>query len=312
MNTPLVVDAPGLTVANPSLWQPLNLPVAVTQNGIITAAGVQGYIGAHWGKVTPFALTRPEGGGLYLDPGAPPAFGAELRAHVVEVLRKTAWTGSDELMDLSPGAFGNNSLGTNDGTGYSVNPVTGQPYAPHLVKRGDFARVLAEFWADGPKSETPPGHWNVLANNVADSPGFSRRLFGTGEPVDALEWDVKVYLALNGAVHDAAIVAWEVKRAHATARPITLLRYMGRLGQSTDPAGPAYHPDGLPLVPGLIEVVTAESSAPGQRHAHLARFVGAGGGERLAGRAGRPRATKWAAPGGCAPWSGCPTSCAPS
>lgn len=274
VNTPLVVDVPGLTVANPSLWQPLNLAVAVTQNGIITASGVQGYIGAHWGKVTPFALTRPAGGGLYLDPGAPPVFGAELRAHVVEVLRKTSWTGSDERVDLSPGAFGNNPLGTNDGTGYPVNPVTGQPYAPHVVKRGDFARVLAEFWADGPKSETPPGHWNVLANSVADSPGFSRRLFGTGEPVDALEWDVKVYLALNGAVHDAAIVAWEVKRVHATARPITLVRYMGRLGQSTDPAGPAYHPEGLPLVPGLIEVVTAESSAPGQRHAHLARFLG--------------------------------------
>ena len=33
-------------------------------------------------------------------------------------------------------------------------------------------RVMAEFWADGPKSETPPGHWNVIANLVADSPGF--------------------------------------------------------------------------------------------------------------------------------------------
>ena len=30
---------------------------------------------------------------------------------------------------------------------------------------------MAEFWADGPKSETPPGHWNTLANAVADSPG---------------------------------------------------------------------------------------------------------------------------------------------
>jgi hypothetical protein len=30
----------------------------------------------------------------------------------------------------------------------------------------------------------------------------------------------------------------------------------------------------LPLVPGLIERVTAESAAPGERHAHLAPFVG--------------------------------------
>ena len=274
VNAPLVVDTPGATLVNPSLWQPLNLAVAVTQNGIITSAGVQGYIGAHWTNVTPFALTRPEGGGLYLDPGAPPVFGAELRTNVVEVLRKTSWLGGDELMDLSPGAYGNNSLGANDGTGHPVNPITGQPYTPHLVRRGDFGRVLAEFWADGPKSETPPGHWNVLANSVADSPGFSRRLFGAGEALDPLEWDVKVYLALNGAVHDAAIVAWEIKRAFIAARPISLIRYMGGLGQSSDPSGPSYHPDGLPLVPGLIEVVTPESSAPGQRHAHLAHFQG--------------------------------------
>jgi hypothetical protein len=274
VNEPLVVDTPGTTLEEPARWQPLNLAVAITQNGIITEAGVQGYIGAHWGNVTPFALTRPEGGGLYLDPGAPPTPGPELRAHLVEVLRKTSWLGNDEPMDLSPGAYGNNSLGANDGTGHPVNPFTGRPYVPHVVRRGDFGRVLAEFWADGPKSETPPGHWNVLANTVSDTPGFSRRLFGAGDAVDPLEWDVKVYLALNGAVHDAAIVAWQVKRAFVAARPISLIRHMGGLGQSSDPAGPAYHPDGLPLVPGLIEVVTPESSAPGQRHAHLAHFEG--------------------------------------
>ncbi|WP_164010786.1 vanadium-dependent haloperoxidase [Pyxidicoccus trucidator] len=276
VNTPLVVDSPTLTLENPSVWQPLNLAVSVTQNGIITSSGVQGYIGAHWRQVTPFALTRPQGGGIYLDPGAPPVFGAELRAHAVEILRKESWLGSEELMDTSPGigGLGNNSLGTNDGNGHPVNPITGQPYVPQLVKRGDFGRVLAEFWADGPKSETPPGHWNVLANAVSDTPGYSRRLFGAGAEVDPLEWDVKVYLALNGAEHDAAIVAWEVKREFLGARPLTLIRYMGKLGQSTEPGGPSYHADGLPLVSGLIEVVTAESSAPGQRHAHLARFLG--------------------------------------
>jgi len=49
---------------------------------------------------------------------------------------------------------------------------------------------------------------------------------------------------------------------------------MGERGQSSDPSGPAYHPDGLPLVPGLIEVVTKESSVPGGRHERLAHFVG--------------------------------------
>ena len=53
-----------------------------------------------------------------------------------------------------------------------MNPATGEPYAPDIVPRGDFERVLAEFWADGPRSETPPGHWNVIANQVSDSPGL--------------------------------------------------------------------------------------------------------------------------------------------
>ena len=75
-------------------------------------------------------------------------------------------------IDIGPGAFGDNPLGTNDGDGYDVNPVTGEPYEPNEVLRGDFARVLAEFWADGPASETPPGHWNTIANDVADTPGL--------------------------------------------------------------------------------------------------------------------------------------------
>jgi hypothetical protein len=49
---------------------------------------------------------------------------------------------------------------------------------------------------------------------------------------------------------------------------------MGGLGQSTDPEGPSYDPAGLPLVDGLVEVITDESSAPGERHEALAGHVG--------------------------------------
>jgi hypothetical protein len=142
------------------------------------------------------------------------------------------------------------------------------------VNLGDFTRVVAEFWADGPKSETPPGHWNVLANLVSDELAPNLRLAGTGPVLDRLQWDVKLYLALNGAVHDAAIAAWGLKGHYDSVRPITMIRYMGGLGQSTDPSGPSYAKEGLPLVPGLIEVITRESSAPGQRHAALAADVG--------------------------------------
>jgi hypothetical protein len=49
---------------------------------------------------------------------------------------------------------------------------------------------------------------------------------------------------------------------------------MGAKGQSSDPDGPSYDPDGLPLVPGLVEVVTRASSAPGERHTKLSGHVG--------------------------------------
>ena len=48
-----------------------------------------------------------------------------------------------------------------------------------------------------------------------------------------------------------------------------MIRYMGGLGQSSDPSGPSYDPEGLPLVPDLIEVITPETTAAGGRHEHL-------------------------------------------
>jgi hypothetical protein len=110
----------------------------------------------------------------------------------------------------------------------------------------------------------------VVANYVADHPLFVKRIGGTGPIVNDLEWDVKVYLALNGAVHDAAITSWSIKRTYDYVRPISMIRFMGSLGQSSDSLGPSYHACGLPLEPGLVEVITSATTAPGERHEHLA------------------------------------------
>jgi hypothetical protein len=202
-----------------------------------------------------------------------------LKQDIVEVIRDSSMLdpGSKVKVDISPASRGGNDLATNDGYGYVANPVTGRPYDPQVVNRADFMRAAAEFWADGPRSETPPGHWNVIANDMADSMEAASTpllIGGTGKPVDRLAWDVKLYLALNGAVHNSAIAAWGLKGKYDSIRPISLIRYMGGLGQSSDPSGPSYDPRGLPLVPGLIEIVTAKSAAPGARHQRLARYVG--------------------------------------
>jgi hypothetical protein len=166
------------------------------------------------------------------------------------------------------GDYGTGNFDIYDGHGYTNNPITGLPYASNVVKRGDYARVLAEFWADGPNSETPPGHWNVLANYVADHPLLQKRIGGTGPIVDDLEWDVKMYFALNAAVHDAACAAWSAKRYYDAWRPMSAIRYLAGLGQSSNPALPSYNANGLPLITNVIELVTASSIASG-RHAGL-------------------------------------------
>jgi hypothetical protein len=281
VNPPLVVAQPGTSMTDPNRWQPLQILHMISQNGIPVVNGVQQNVGPQWGHVKSFGL--PDGGtaGVPIDPGAPPRLGdpvtdQALKDQEVEVIRDSSMLDptSPATIDISPGARGNNSLGSNDGSGHPVNPVTGQPYAADVVNEGDFGRVMAEFWADGPNSETPPGHWNVLANLVSDELSPNLRIGGTGPTLDRLQWDVKMYFALNGAVHDAAIAAWGLKGSYDSARPISLIRYMAGLGQSSDPNGPSYNKEGLPLVPGLIEVITAESSAPGQRHAALAGHVG--------------------------------------
>jgi hypothetical protein len=279
-NAPLVVAEPGTEMRDPNAWQPLALAQSVAQNGLPVPGKVQSFIGPQWGHVSGFALPK-SAEGLPLDPGPAPKLGdaasdAQFKETAVAVIRYSSRLDPDDgaTLDIGPGALGGNDLGTNDGHGHDVNPETGLPYAPDVVSRGDYERALAEYWADGPKSETPPGHWNTIANEISDAPGLEHRIGGRGPLVDRLEWDVKLYLALNGAVHDAAVVAWGAKRFYDSARPISMIRYMGGKGQSSDPHGLSYDPDGLPLVPGLIEIVTRASSAPGARHAELADHLG--------------------------------------
>ncbi len=47
----------------------------------------------------------------------------------------------------------------------------------------------------------------------------NKRIGGRGPVLEDLEWDVKVYLALNGAIHDAAIWAWGSKNVYDSSRP---------------------------------------------------------------------------------------------
>lgn len=260
------------TVVDVNKWQRMIVANSIDQNGF-PQNPLQGYLGAPWLWVRSFSLSRVDQDKPWIDPGPPPFLGTatdtEFKENLVAVIRASSelTTQDGVMVDISPATLGNNTLGANDGKGYALNPVTGVPYTPNNVLRGDFTRALTEFWADGPSSETPPGHWNSIANHVSDEI-TSRRIGGTGAEVDRLEWDVKLYFALNAALHDAACAAWSIKRHYNGWRPLSAIRYCGGLGQSSDSKLPSYHASGLPLVPNLIELVTADTVASG-RHAGL-------------------------------------------
>lgn len=265
-------------------WQPLALDTFIDQAGNPIVGGALSFLGAEWGDVQPFALTDDEltlherGGHtykIYHDPGLPPEhddgtglfeWGFSLVAEWSSHLDPS----DDVLWDISPASIGNitnlptrfedyadfyPSEGGDAGTGYAVNPKTGAPYEPQWVPRGDYARVLAEFWADGPDSETPPGHWFVILNTVTEHPLFTYQMEGVGPELDPLEWDLKAYFTLGGAMHDAAISAWSIKGWYDYVRPVSALRAMADLGQRTDASASNYHAAGIELVPGLIETV---------------------------------------------------------
>ncbi|MEO6597933.1 MAG: DUF6851 domain-containing protein, partial [Planctomycetota bacterium] len=195
---PVFFGNPFLT--QPNRWQPLALQFYIGQNGLPIPAGYPPFLSPEWGHVTPFALSQLDltihrrsnfDYWVYHDPGPPPLLGTPTAADYKWSFElDCAWSShldpSDGvMMDASPAGVGNAALPTGPsqynqfydfanggdwGTGHALNPVTGQPYAPQIVPRGDYVRVLAEFWADGPHSETPPGHWFTILNYVSDHP----------------------------------------------------------------------------------------------------------------------------------------------
>ena len=78
--------------------------------------------------------------------------------------------------------------------------------------------------------------------------------FAAHEATGNLAADVRLYLGLGAALNDAAVATWGAKRAYQAPRPISMIRYLAFEGQSNERSKPHYSADGLPLVPGLVEL----------------------------------------------------------
>jgi membrane-associated phospholipid phosphatase len=76
----------------------------------------------------------------------------------------------------------------------------------------DDQKRIAEFWADGPRTVTPPGHWNRIALDLVRAAGWP-----------TLRTSL-LFAALNTAQADAFIACWDAKYAYWTMRPVTAIR----------------------------------------------------------------------------------------
>jgi hypothetical protein len=72
--------------------------------------------------------------------------------------------------------------------------------------------AIAQFWADGAGTETPPGHWNHIAQEI----GAMTRT--------SLDASARLFALLNIAMADAGISAWDAKYTYNFWRPVTASR----------------------------------------------------------------------------------------
>lgn len=76
----------------------------------------------------------------------------------------------------------------------------------------DEQKILAEFWAGGPGTVTPPGMWVVFLDVVIRS-----------NKLNYLN-ELKCYTVLCSSLYQSSICAWKLKREHLQARPIQKIR----------------------------------------------------------------------------------------
>ena len=291
----------------PNNWQPLKIDNYVDQSGHTIPGGQPPFLGPEWGRVLPFSLKEEDkivysvpgyDYWVYHDPGPPSKIQEGLGMddeYKWNFALVAAWGAhldpKDSVkVDISPRGLGNLKTenypqnfseykvfydienGGDPSNGREMNPITGELYQPQMVYRGDYTRALAEFWADGPESETPPGHWFVLLNYVNDQPSTIKKFKGQGNVLSDIEWDVKGYFILGGTMHDAAVSAWGIKGFYDYVRPVSSIRYMGDQGQSSNVNLPSYDLHGLPIIPGKIELVKEGDSLAGNFNENVGKM----------------------------------------
>jgi PAP2 superfamily len=120
--------------------------------------------------------------------------------------------------------------------------------------------LIALFWADGAGTETPPGHWNSIAQRVAT------------QLDNSMEQNARLFALLNFALADAAICAWDAKYAYDFWRPITAIRSGATDGNTATASDPEWTP--LIVTPPFPDYVSGHSTFSGAASRVLSMFYG--------------------------------------
>src|SRR5215204_735810 len=205
-------------------WQPLCVPTPPP--GATSCAGtVQKFATPQWGRVTPFALTKPD------QYGPPPIDRSELPSEAKDLVETQA--GLDDL-----------------------------------------EKTIAYYWADGPGSELPPGHWAMIAAAASRAAGTS------------LDGNAKLFFALANSLLDSSIATWNAKRTQDSVRPITYIRWLYAGKKVKAWAGPGkgivsidgsawipYQEPGI-VTPPFAEYTSGHSAFSGAASRVFTRFAG--------------------------------------
>ncbi len=288
----------------PNHWQPIYVNKYIAKKGYdktlkdwnqLLIEGNVDFLTPFWGEVQSFALPlESKKGVVHFNPGHPPYINTgnqqETEAYrwgfsLVQRYSSKLDSKNSNIWDISPKGITNleehlptgikeyqtyyTNIENNKRKSPIKNPITKIKYPENLVKQGDYCRVIAEFWVDGPNTYSPPGHWLTFLNKVSYHNDFKRQWNGKGKPLSQLEWDIKSYFLLSGAMHDAAIASWSAKGFYDYVRPISAIRYLASMGQSSDANMPNYNSSGLKLEKGLVELVSENDSLVGNNKEHL-------------------------------------------
>ena len=117
---------------------------------------------------------------------------------------------------------------------------------------------IALFWADGAGTETPPGHWNRIAQQVS------------AERRTPLADKARLFALLNMAMADAAISSWDAKYQFNFWRPVTAIRAGDSDGNSATVFDPSW--SSFIVTPPFPDYLSGHSTISGAAATVLAMF----------------------------------------